>query len=66
MKIIFIHTYDYYEPLGIMILSAFHKKNGHSYELVDIKLERNFQKKIELVKPDIIAYSVTTNKWQFY
>ncbi len=66
MKIVFIHTYDYYEPLGIMILSAFLKSHGHNCELVDTKLEKNFKKTVEKINPDIIAYSVTSNKWQYY
>lgn len=66
MKIAFIHSYDYYEPIGIMTLSSVLKSHGHQCELIDIKLERKFDKAIENFKPDIIAYSVTSNRWKYY
>jgi anaerobic magnesium-protoporphyrin IX monomethyl ester cyclase len=66
MKVLFIHTFDYYEPLGIMVLSAFLKKNGHECQLLDLKFDKNYIKKALEIKPDIIAYSITTNNWKRY
>jgi len=49
-----------------MTLSAFLKKYGNSCDLIDIKLEKNYIQKIQEIKPDIIAYSVTSNNWKYY
>jgi radical SAM superfamily enzyme YgiQ (UPF0313 family) len=66
MKILFIHTYDYHEPIGIMMLSSYLKKEGHICELLDLEFERNYIKKIKQIKPDIIAYSILTVNYKFY
>ncbi len=66
MHILFIHTYNYYEPLGIMYLSAVLKKNGHHCSLLDLKFEKKYISEVKKLKPDIIAYSVTTNNWGKY
>jgi radical SAM superfamily enzyme YgiQ (UPF0313 family) len=66
MKIIFVTKYEYIEPLGIMSLAAFLKQNGHECELVDMDLESNPIEEISQLRPDIVAYSVTTGKHDMY
>lgn len=66
MKILFIHRYNFFEPLGILTLSAVLKKHGHEVEFIDLKLERNPVKTIISLNPDVIAYSVTTGQHFFY
>jgi anaerobic magnesium-protoporphyrin IX monomethyl ester cyclase len=66
MKILFIYEHEYLEPLGIMSLSSFLKKSGHQTFFFDLKLEKNHLTKIEKMRPDIIAYSITTGKHQYY
>lgn len=66
MKVLFIHTFNYYEPLGIMYLSAFLKKHGHFCELLDLKFQKYYIEEAKKINPDIIAYSVTTNNWKKY
>lgn len=66
MRILFIRTYDFYEPIGIMILSAILKKHGHYCELLDLKFEKNIIKSIKEIKPNIIAYSIFSNDWEKY
>jgi radical SAM superfamily enzyme YgiQ (UPF0313 family) len=66
MKILFIHSFDYYEPLGIMSLSAVLKRAGHECELLDLKFEKRPELRIAAIAPDVLAYSVTTNNWRFY
>ncbi|MCK9612282.1 MAG: radical SAM protein [Bacteroidales bacterium] len=66
MKVLFIHSFDYYEPLGIMILSSVLKKNGHHCELLDLKFHLNYISEAKKIKPDVIAYSITTNNWKKY
>lgn len=65
-RVLFIHTFDYYEPLGIMQLSACLKQHGHSCELLDLKFIRNYIAEVNRIKPDVVAYSVTTNNWKRY
>lgn len=66
MRILFIHKYNYHEPLGIMSLSAFLKEKGHHCEFIDLKFDRDYISCIKKIKPDIIAYSIISNTWQFY
>ncbi len=66
MKILFIYKYEYVEPLGIMALSAQIKKKGHEVYFIDLKFSKDHIKEIEQIKPDIIAYSITTGKHKFY
>jgi len=65
MKILFIHRYNFFEPLGILTLSAVLKKNGHDVEFIDIKLEKKALKRIIAYQPAVIAFSVTTGQ-HFY
>lgn len=66
MRILFIHKYNFIEPLGIMTLSAFLKKNNHQCYFLDVKFEKDINSKIKKISPDIIAYSITTGEHQFY
>lgn len=68
MKILFLSKYknEYFEPIGIMTLSAFLKQKGHQCNFIDVVLERNYIKKIKEIRPDIIAYSITTGGHVFY
>ena len=66
MKILFLYRYEYIEPIGIMALSSFLKQNGHECFFVDLVLEKDYLKVIQNIKPDIIAYSITTGKHVYY
>jgi len=66
MRILFVYSYDFIEPLGIMSLSSFLKKHGHDCRFIDIKFEKDLYKAVKEVSPEIIAYSVTTGKHKFY
>jgi len=66
MRILFIYRTWYAEPFGIMYLSSYLKKNGHSCFFVDTKFEKNIEKEIQDISPEIIAYSITTGEHKFY
>ncbi len=66
MKILFVSRFEYYEPLGIMYLSSFLKKNGIDCYFVDVKFEKNYIREIKKISPDIIAFSITTGQSNFY
>ncbi|KPA16306.1 radical SAM domain-containing protein [Candidatus Magnetomorum sp. HK-1] len=58
MKILFIvNIVSYSEPMGVMQLSSILKKHGHDCFLAVIE-NKDVLKKIEIVKPDIIAFSI--------
>ncbi|MDP2925977.1 MAG: radical SAM protein [Nanoarchaeota archaeon] len=66
MKIVFIiKMITISDPLGIMILSSVLKKSGHDTDLVCFKTDNVFEKLKEL-KPDIVAYSITTGNHKEY
>jgi len=66
MKVVFIiSTITISDPLGIMYLSSSLKKAGHQTDLICFKKENVFQKLNEL-KPDVIAYSITTGTHKEY
>ncbi|MFH1791559.1 MAG: radical SAM protein [Candidatus Omnitrophota bacterium] len=66
MKVLFLYSYEYLEPLGIMSLSAVLKQNGHECEFIDLAFEKDYARKAAAMKPGIIAYSVTTGRHGFY
>ena len=66
MKILFIYKFDFYEPLGILTLAAGLKKAGHKCQYLDLKFEKNIEKQVTFLAPDIIAYSVITGTHVFY
>ena len=49
-----------------MSLPAFLKQNGHDCLFIDMSLERNWREKIQAIRPEIIAYSITTGRHDFY
>lgn len=49
-----------------MALSAQIKKYGHQVYFIDLEFSRDYIKEIEEIKPDVIAYSITTGKHKFY
>jgi len=66
MKILFVvKTIDYIDPIGIMLLSALVKTNGHTTHLGILDRE-NILNKIDDLKPDIIAYSASTGEHKYY
>ncbi|MEW6040633.1 MAG: radical SAM protein [Elusimicrobiota bacterium] len=66
MNILFIvKTIDFIDPQGIMLLSAIAKKKGHNVEL-GIMSREDILKKIESLKPQIIAYSASTGEHKYY
>lgn len=60
MKVLFFYKYLFYQPLGIMYLSSFLKKEGHQTYFIDIKFERDIKKEVSRISPDLICYSATT------
>ena len=66
MKILFIvKTIDFIDPQGIMLLSAIAKENSHE-TLLGIISREDIIKKIDYLKPDIIAYSASTGEHKYY
>ena len=66
MKILFIYKNEFVEPLGIMSLSAYLKKNGHKCYFLDAQFERDIIGEAGKISPGIIAYSVMTGKHKYY
>ncbi|MBM3252756.1 MAG: B12-binding domain-containing radical SAM protein [Candidatus Omnitrophica bacterium] len=56
---------DFIDPQGIMQLSAIAKANGHQ-TFLGILTRENVFKKIEKIKPRVIAYSATTGEHKYY
>lgn len=54
------------EPLGVMYLSSALKESGHKTFAIQFEKERNPFKKIAILKPDIVAYSITTGFHRYY
>ena len=66
MKILFIvQTIDYIDAIGIMLISALAKKEGHTTHLGILSRE-NIITKIQDLKPDIIAYGASTGEHKYY
>ncbi len=66
MKVLFIvKIIDFIDPQGIMQLSAICKDRGHETYLAVLTRE-NILKKIERIKPQVIAYSATTGEHKYY
>ncbi len=66
MKILFIvKMIDFIDPQGIMQLSAIAKTKGHE-TFLGILTRENIFKKIEAIKPEVIAYSATTGEHKYY
>lgn len=66
MKILFIvQTIDYIDSIGIMLLSALAKAQGHTTHLGILSRE-NIIARIQSLKPDVIAYSASTGEHKYY
>lgn len=61
MKVLFIVEPFTVEPLGIAYLAAAIKNAGHEAELLKTD-DYDFVPKIKSIKPDFLAYSITTGK----
>ena len=62
MKVLFIvQSIDYIDSIGIMLLSALAKAEGHSTHLGILSRE-NIINKIQGLKPDVIAYGASTGE----
>jgi len=66
MRIVFIHKYTHFEPLGILYLIAALQKNGFDCYFIDVAFKRLLYKKIREIKPDLICYSVVTGSHVFF
>lgn len=66
MKILFIGAYGFFEPLSLLSMATFLKSKNYECDYIDVKLEKNFYKKVALLNPDIIGYSITTGIHKFY
>lgn len=49
-----------------MALAAFLKQAGFKCDFIDLAFQKDYLKEIQGIRPDIIAYSVTTGKHVFY
>lgn len=66
MRILFVvKMIDFIDPQGIMQLSAIAKVNGYE-TFLGILTRENIFKKIEKIKPRLIAYSATTGEHKYY
>lgn len=66
MKVLFIYKYTFYQPLGIMYLSAALKEKGHQTDFIDLQFESNLVRSVSKIKPDIICYSIPTGPHVYY
>lgn len=66
MDILFVvQAIDYIDPIGLMLISALAKKQGHRTRLGILSREDIFGL-IHSEKPDIIAYSASTGEHKYY
>ncbi len=66
MKVLFVvNTIHFIDPLGIMLLSALAKKNGHDTSLGVLQRE-DVLEKIDKMRPDVVCYSCTTGEHTNY
>jgi radical SAM superfamily enzyme YgiQ (UPF0313 family) len=65
MKVLFIIDNMVVENLGIGYLSSYLKQAGHEVDIIQTEKE-NLKEKIMSYLPDILAYSLTTGKHNFY
>ena len=61
MKVLFPVEEFTVEPLGVAYLAASLRKSGHEPELLKIN-NNGFLKELDTIRPDIVAFSVTTGK----
>lgn len=65
MKVLFITDSYQIDPLGIGYLSSYAKMEGHQVDIIQTKKE-DLKDKILSYEPDILAYSVTTGKHNYF
>ncbi len=66
MKILFIiKDVEYIDPMGIMLLSALAKEQGHTTDLAVLS-DGNLEEKIRTSRPDIVAFSAKTGEHKYY
>lgn len=61
MKILFIQETGYYESIGVMYISSFLKRHGHTVDLYIASEEKQLFDKIRSFNPDLIAFTCTTD-----
>lgn len=66
MKILFLYKQvEYIDPMGIMLLSALAKKDGHE-TFLNILADNNLEEALWTLKPDVIAASGKTGEHKYY
>src|SRR3972149_303711 len=66
MKILFIvQNIDYIDSIGIMLVSALAKKQGHATHLAILSRD-DVLDKIRELKPDVVGYSGSTGEHKYY
>lgn len=66
MKILFvIKDIEYIDPMGIMLLSAFAKRKGHTTELA-VLADGDLEKTVRRIMPDLAAFSAKTGEHKYY
>ncbi len=66
MKILFIvQSIDYIDPIGIMLISALAKAEGHTTHL-GVLTRQDIITRVQDLKPDVIAYSASTGEHKYY
>ena len=66
MKVLFIYTYNYIEPIGLMYVSSALKRAGHETFFFDLGLDTGLTSFVRRNRPDMIAYSVVTGNHGMY
>lgn len=66
MKILFVaNNIGFIDPLGMMLISALAKKQGHE-TFLGVLSQENVLKKARKIKPDMVCYSTTTGEQDSY
>ncbi|MBI5561544.1 MAG: B12-binding domain-containing radical SAM protein [Deltaproteobacteria bacterium] len=66
MKILFIiKDVEYIDPMGIMLLSALAKRQGHS-TAISVLAKRDLRDKVREFRPDVAAFSAKTGEHKYY
>jgi radical SAM superfamily enzyme YgiQ (UPF0313 family) len=60
LKVLFIHKNYFSEPMGILYLSAYLRREGHETDFFDIGLEDGVEDYVAATRPDVIGYSIVT------
>lgn len=61
MNVVFIQETGYYESLGVMYISAFLKRAGHTTTLLIACEEKDLIGRIRKLSPDLLAFSCTSD-----